>query len=220
MKLHSLFLSSKQYFLLRKKKVHSDFLNFAKHTSWISPFCIHNLSVFFNLPTNYPSTVRFYFGHKIPYIGYVLQYIINILGSRDRRTQTCKCHSDIIGNCLSNAFRETSAIMLTACSAQGGTESNLLVWETTLPSSFAHSRNWHSQQECHYQSGNVSIYNSFLLHSFKAERKLCSFLFAFEILIPLYSSPEIIFLFLKDSSWCNHFRQSEVHWSGIVSWSI
>ena len=42
-------LSSKQYFLLRKKQVHSDFLNFAKHTSWISSFCIHNLSVFNHL---------------------------------------------------------------------------------------------------------------------------------------------------------------------------
>lgn len=44
-----LFLFKQTIFSSKEKKVHSDFLNFTTHTSWISPFCVHNLSVFNHL---------------------------------------------------------------------------------------------------------------------------------------------------------------------------
>ena len=179
-------LSSKQYFLLRKKQVHSDFLNFAKHTSWISPFCIHNLSVFNHLISQRcqillslhntlcrrakmsGSTLSISWapgidGHK--HVNATVKYlVIVLLMLLEKQVQSCR--QPVV-------FTEDYRI-------------NLLVWETTLPSSFAHSRNWHSQQECHYQSGNVSVFIilSCYIHS-RLRESFALFLFAFEILIPL-----------------------------------
>lgn len=48
--------------------------------------------------------------------------------------------------------------MLAAHGADGELQINLLVWDTTLPRSFAHSGNLDAQQEYHYQSGNVSVF--------------------------------------------------------------
>lgn len=101
---------------------------------------------------------------------------------------------------------------------------NFLVWETTLPSSFAHSRNLHSQQECHYLSGNVSVFIIlFLVHSFKAEWKLCSFSLCFWKANPSLTSHQKRHFFLKGSSrWHNIavLKQSSAHWSSFLSLSM
>lgn len=55
-----------------------------------------------------------------------------------------------------------------------------------------------------------SFYNSFLVHSFKAEWKLCSFPRCFSRTNPSLTSPEMMFLFLKDSSQCSCLRQSQL----------
>lgn len=145
--------------------------------------------------------------------------IINFLGFRDRWTQTCKCCGEIIGNCLANAFRETSAVMLTACSADRELQNQ--------SSCLGHhsSEFLCTLQELTLSAGMpltvwkcFSFYHSFLVHSFKAECKLCSFSLCFSRTNPPLTSPEMMFHLLKDSSQCSCLRQSPDHWLGFMEY--
>lgn len=51
-----------------------------------------------------------------------------------------------------------------------------------------------------------SFYRSFLLRSFKTEWKFCSSSLCFWKTNGSLTSPEMIFLFLKDSFWCGWFK--------------